>query len=308
MRRFGNILVGVDLSQGDRLVSDELPPPSAEAVERALWLAKLNSARLTFFYAIDVSPAAQRIMEESDGRKESVLRDVEGVLTKLTSLADAAGVKASREVRFGKSWLELIRHALRNEHDLVVAGTRNQGALQGFFMGSTGIKLLRKCPCPVWITQPQAEPGIESILVAHDLQPVGDLAMELGCSMAELQGAQLHVLHSLDFPELDNVFPASVPPEKSSELRTTAEHHINSQLAKYEFAKPPQVHIVTDSPDFAILEHIDKHDVELLVMGTVARTGIPGFIVGNTAERLLPRIPCSVLAVKPTEFVSPIGI
>jgi universal stress protein E len=44
----------------------------------------------------------------------------------------------------------------------------------------------------------------------------------------------------------------------------------------------------------------------LLVMGTIARTGITGVFVGNTAERLLPQIPCSVLAIKPAGFKSPI--
>ena len=132
--------------------------------------------------------------------------------------------------------------------------------------------------------------------------------MELGCSMAELHGAQLHVLHSLEFPELDYALPARVSAETSAELRAKAEQHINAQLASYEFAKSPQVHIVTDPPDFAILEHIDTHAVELLVMGTLARSGIAGFMVGNTAERLLPRIPCSVLAVKPTGFISPVTL
>ena len=308
MRRFKNILVGVDLSQADRFVSSELPPPSVEAVERALWLAKRNSARLTFFYALDVSAAAERMIVESDGGKETVLDEAQDVLKELAARAIAEGVTAGIELRFGKSWLELIRQVLRNEHDLVVAGTRHQGAWQGFLMGSTGIKLLRKCPCPVWITQPQPETEIKSILVAHDLRSVGDLAMELGCSMAELHGAQLHVLHSLEFPEFDYAFPARVSAETSAEFRAKAERHINAQLANYELAKPPQVHIVTDPPDFVILEHINKHAVELLVMGTIARTGISGFVVGNTAERLLPRIPCSVLAVKPEGFVSPVTL
>ena len=72
--------------------------------------------------------------------------------------------------------------------------------------------------------------------------------------------------------------------------------------------RPAQVHIVKESPDIAILNHIDTHKVDLLVMGTIARTGIPGVIVGNTAERLLPQIPCSVLAVKPADFKSPITL
>lgn len=41
-------------------------------------------------------------------------------------------------------------------------------------------------------------------------------------------------------------------------------------------------------------------------MGTVARTGIPGFIIGNTAENILQKIDCSLLALKPLGFVSPV--
>ena len=43
-------------------------------------------------------------------------------------------------------------------------------------------------------------------------------------------------------------------------------------------------------------------------MGTVARTGIPGLLIGNTAETILQRVDCSVLAVKPDGFVSPVGL
>lgn len=307
MRRFKNILVGVDLSHGDRFVSRELPPPSVEAVERALWLARRNSAHLTFFYSIDVSAAAQRIIEESEGVKESVLKECQDVLSELVAQADAEGVTANAKVRFGKSWIELIRQVQQYEHDLVVAGTRHQGAWQGFLMGSTGIKLLRKCPCPVWITQPQAEREFESILVAHDLRPVGDRAMELGCSMAELHGAQLHVMHSLEI-EVDEGFPARIWPDKLTELQENAEQYLNTQLKGYEFAKPPQINIVLDAPDPAILEYLDRHSIELLVMGTIGRSGITGFIVGNTAERVLPQLRCSVLAVKPDEFICPIDL
>lgn len=308
MRRFQNILVGVDVSQGDRLVSSDLSPPTVEAIDRALWLAKMNSARVTFFYALDVSPATQRMMEKSDGGKESILTEARGVLEGLVSQAAELGVTADMEVRFGKSWLELIRLVLRNGHDLVIAGTRHLGALQGLLLGSTGIKLLRKCPAPVWITQPQKDRSGNSILVAHDLRPVGDLAMELGCSMAELHGSELHVLHAVDVAEMHHLPPSGFLKDDNSHAQASAEHHIRAQLANYSFASSPQVHVVTSPPADAIVEQIDKQGVELLVMGTIARTGIPGWIVGNTAERLLPRIPCSVLAVKPEGFESPVSL
>jgi nucleotide-binding universal stress UspA family protein len=43
-------------------------------------------------------------------------------------------------------------------------------------------------------------------------------------------------------------------------------------------------------------------------MGTVARIGIPGLLIGNTAETILDQLDCSVLAVKPPGFVSPVAL
>ena len=53
---------------------------------------------------------------------------------------------------------------------------------------------------------------------------------------------------------------------------------------------------------------MDRLRITTLVMGTVARTGIPGLLIGNTAETVLDRARCSVLAVKPSDFRSPIRV
>ncbi len=50
------------------------------------------------------------------------------------------------------------------------------------------------------------------------------------------------------------------------------------------------------------------HDIDLIVMGTIERTNIPGFFIGTTAETVLRQVNCSVLTVKPDQFVSPIKI
>ena len=48
--------------------------------------------------------------------------------------------------------------------------------------------------------------------------------------------------------------------------------------------------------------------VDLVVMGTVARTGVPGLFIGNTAEAILNQVQCSVLAAKPDGFVTPVQL
>ena len=189
----------------------------------------------------------------------------------------------------GKSWLELIRQVLRNQHDLVLVGTRHMGAIQGFFVGSTGIKLLRKCPCAVWVTQPRTGQEFDSILVAHDLRKVGDLALELGCSMAKLQHAQLHVVHAAEFPEFDYMFPARISAERKQTYRDEAEEHIETQLAKTDLPLPAQVHFVIEPPEFAILHSIEQHQVDLVVIGTSVAPefldSLPGILPNNYCRK-----------------------
>ena len=59
----------------------------------------------------------------------------------------------------------------------------------------------------------------------------------------------------------------------------------------------------------SVLGWVSANDqIDLLVMGTVCRTGLAGFIIGNTAEEVLSALNCSVLTVKPEGFVSPVTL
>jgi nucleotide-binding universal stress UspA family protein len=51
-----------------------------------------------------------------------------------------------------------------------------------------------------------------------------------------------------------------------------------------------------------------KLQTDLVVMGTVARTGIAGLIIGNAAEAILEQLSCSVLAIKPPGFETPVKL
>ncbi|MDF1845362.1 MAG: universal stress protein [Rubripirellula sp.] len=167
MRRFRNILAGVDLSCCDRFVSEDLSTPNAEAVRQPLWLAKLNSVSVEFFSSLDLSAKAQQLVSKSKTDESTVLDEAKARLAEPAAKARAEGVVAGSHVVIGKSWLALIRLVLRNDHDLVLVGTHRLGAIKGFVLGSTGIKLLRKCTCAVWINR--------SVLRPRPCQGVGAL-------------------------------------------------------------------------------------------------------------------------------------
>jgi nucleotide-binding universal stress UspA family protein len=70
----------------------------------------------------------------------------------------------------------------------------------------------------------------------------------------------------------------------------------------------PQLHTPKGSARKDIPELAKRLQVDCVVMGTVARTGVPGFFIDNTAESVLGQIECSVLSIKPPGFVTPVTL
>lgn len=62
---------------------------------------------------------------------------------------------------------------------------------------------------------------------------------------------------------------------------------------------PLHTQILEGEPAERILEYVSEADIELVVAGSVARTGIPGLLMGNTAEMIFGALKTSVLTIKP---------
>lgn len=309
-----NILVGVDLSHGDHLISTELSAETLGAVAQATELAKENSAQLTFCAVVDLDPHALAYMEEEDPNALANLgAQAEQVLQVLVQQARTQGVITVASTHaFGKSWVELIKQVLRGHHDLLLVGTRKLSGLQRLMLGSTGLKLMRNCPCPVWITKPHVTSTVTRILVADDTTAVGARLVRIGSVVAKARDAEMHVLHALEYP-WDPDTTVADPKQRAyrHKARVHAEAEIASHLACAEaqsLHKPAQVVIREDLAENAILNYIEYQKIDLLIMATIARSGLSGFLMGNTAERLMPQIACSVLAVKPDDFQCPITL
>lgn len=314
MQRFRNILVGVDLSRGDRLAAAELNAPTQEAVTRAIWLASRQSAELTFFSALDVSAHTQELLRDDLEKVSETVEDAAGaVLAELVERAGREGVAARSRLVFGKPWVEIIKQVLRENHDLCVVGTRDLGIASRLLFGSTGLKLLHNCPCPVWVTKPDPDVTDLNILVPSDFSEVSQRALEIAVNGGQLVDTKIHLLHAID-AHLDNrMWLTGMPDEKirafHEKKRQDALEALNEQLAQTDFrtlTHGVQVHVKGGPADLVILNAIDEFGIDLLVMGTIARTGIPGVLIGNTAERLLSQVSCSVLALKPDGWKCPI--
>ncbi len=104
-----------------------------------------------------------------------------------------------------------------------------------------------------------------------------------------------------------------MPKSKLAKLvQETREAHtrmLDDLLGKYDLSKlRHRVHLVKGPARALIPAVAGREQIDLLVMGTVCRTGVPGFLIGNTAESVLQQVDCSVLAVKPEGFVTPVKL
>jgi universal stress protein E len=316
MSCFQNILVGIDLTQCTRLALDALPPITQDVFRRSVWLAQKTAGRLTFLSALNLADEALLMLEEKH-RLVAVRRieeEARQVLAGLVQKAQEDGVPAASVFTHGRGWLELIRQVLRGNHDLVLAGTRNLPGTRRMLFGSTAMKLIRHCPCPVWVRRPGPPDRPLNVLVASDLRPASEEALRLAVCLGEALDATLHVLHVLEYP-LYHLWLTGLPDEVGSEYHrqahARAQQVLREQLERTTYqalSRPVQVHLADrpGRPDEAILTCIQEHAIDLLIMGTVGRGGLPGALIGNTAERVLPEVPCSLLAVKPPDFQCPV--
>jgi len=300
MVRFQRILVGVDLALG----GDRLTPGSKLAVEQALLLAPRSEAEVVFLHSTwaDIHEENQAIRP---GPSAPGLR----VLEELVERASAALVRARLVLAHDRAWLEIIRAVKRGEADLVLVARQNQVG-GGAALGGVTSKLMRKCPCPVWVVKPEGRLQPRVIVSATDLTAVGNLAVELGSGLAELFGAELHVVHAWPLPLTVPVLPELDVPAPS---RIDVEQHESAARARFQAAleglalpRTPLQHLVSGAPSVAIRDVVERSDADLLVMGSVSRGGIAGLLLGNTAERLLDRVQCSLLTIKPRDFISPV--
>jgi nucleotide-binding universal stress UspA family protein len=184
---------------------------------------------------------------------------------------------------------------------------------------STDLHLLRKCPCPVWIIRPNQRKPFAKILIAVDPDPSeterlkidADL-VKLGISLASRENAKVEVIHTW---QLDGESMLRGPRfrmgedevhQLSEKVRSVRQKWLDSLLAPYA-EHDIAVTLVKGPPGPTLVKFIEKKKPDIVVMGTVARSGLPGLLIGNTAEYVLGRISCSVLTIKPKGFKTPVS-
>lgn len=327
MKRFRNILVVCD-----RELSD------SRALDAALQIAEDNNAAITLLQVLPPLTALQTFAKpQTPEQIEQAYHNY--YLNKLQQFTKKFAGKAliRCKVVVGTGFIETIRAVLRNQHDLVVKVAEPVSWIKRIF-GSNDMHLLRKCPCPLWILAPDAPLELKRVVATIDLPMPGmteshradghrnedDLnqqIVELAASVSALQGSTLDFLHAWQLYDAGAVLMWCEFPDKA-QVELEQGHYQAVQIAMSGFKQQvqswlsaevyaylqPKFSLLQGAPAQVLAEKFNELQPDLVVMGTVGRSGVAGLLIGNTAETILEQLSCSVLAVKPAGFVCPIQL
>lgn len=318
MKRFKNILYVYE----DSVAQDA-------AFASAVSLAQKNQADLTL---IDVIPEVTSGIGMPPGGPISTDLQTARIAERRQTLESMIALHQQNmtihiDVLVGIKFLEVICAVIKDGYDLLIKPAENPDYIERLF-GSEDMHLLRKCPCPVWMMKAEETSNYECIVAAVDMDPdelklseqmLNQEVLELASSLALSELASLHLVHVWDEPVAGLASLWADKPDEAERSMIEGAHawhesamkkltqnlrrHIGTEAYEY---LAPWIHLPRGEAKKEIPALVKDLNADLVVMGTVARTGIPGFIIGNTAEAILDQLQCSVLAIKPPGFVSPV--
>ncbi len=283
---------------------------SAAALKQAVWLARRTGASLVLTHSIqDFSRSVYPGPYESEVNPQELHERSENNMRRMIFDLNAMDLDVKYQTLVGEPFVEITRTVQTEGYDMVLAGTRGPGRLEQFFIGSTAKRLIRKCPASVWIVKAEHLVPPRVVLAATDLSDVSLKAVREGLKIAQQADAEFHLLHIVDSKDVPEDLISRVPKGSSlrQEINEEATRRLDEFLASLSIDRSRiQSHLSWGTP-WQEIRRIAKHQAaELIVIGTVGRSGIKGLLLGNTAERVLDTCDCSILTVKPEGFVSPI--
>ena len=308
----------------DRVLAVIDPTMDAQAgAAKAARLARLAGASLELFVC-DFDPALSGApFFDTDTLKRQREDFVARRRERLERLAEefrTPGLEVTTHVHWDNPLhAGILRRVAEWAPDLVVKDTHYHSPLRRALLSHTDWQLIRACPVPLLLAKPVEWPARPRVLAALDpthrhAKPAaldGDI-LDAALLVAGLLEGRVEAVHAF-FPAAllaatagmaGTPLAADVATEDVIEAeRATLGRELADLLASRGL-EAGAVRLLQGSAAELLPRHAEQAEAALVVMGAVSRSRIKDWFVGSTAERVLDRLPCDVLVIKPTDFAN----
>lgn len=300
MIKYNNILVVIDPAVDEQA-----------SLHRALDIARLGQGvKLTLFLAIyDFSYEITSILsaEERDEMRSGVVNYRQEWLQAMAEPYLTQGFDIEVKVIWHSRPFEQILQQVENaHHDLVVKGAHHYNLLQTFIFTPTDWHLIRRCHCPVLLVKEHEWPMHGRVLAALNFsdepvqQALNDKLIREAQQVAQLLKSELHLVNAFPCPTINIALevPGFTPEIYNDAIRQHHIHQMAEYAARYQVPED-HTHIREGLPEDVLPELALELDAELVVLGSVGRTGWSAALIGNTAEQVADEMSCDLIVIKP---------
>ena len=300
----------------DRTILVLVDPASTETqpvVERAIWLAQRCSADLELF-AVDFDSNVNtgdgsRSKASDDVKPEQILSLHRQQLEALAGPARARGVEVAVDVAWAHPLGDaIVRKILASRPWLVAKDTQHLNLVQRTLLTNTDWQLIRSCPVPLLLVKPRAVSAQPKVLAAldplhqHDKPArLDDAIFKFADALARDIGGTLHVAHAYAMP-----MGLELPPHATELVASQHREAMAGFMATHEVPSA-NLHLLEGEVHQCLKRLAEDERADFVVMGAVSRRGLKKLFIGSTAERVLDRLPCDLVIIKPEGFEIPNG-
>lgn len=246
------------------------------AFDRALQSAHMTGTRLHIYACLNE--------EVADGEQAAAEAAMEQQLEALIQQCEDVGVEAAAEQEWAQDWSQqAVRAAARCGASMIFKSSYEHSAVQRELRPTSDFTLLRLSSCPVLLVKDKHDWSSRRVLAAINSQSTDDahvklnnLIISFAQNFTDAFGSDAHFINAFQ--------GANHPPDES-------------QLAAMCGAPPEHVHVVKGATAKVISATAGELDVDLIIIGTVGRSGLKGRVVGNTSEKILDHTGADILVV-----------
>jgi universal stress protein E len=298
----------------------ERPPRSA--LRKAAVIARASGASIELFHAIDAPDPGRSYPETSTlaevaAQRAAIRTSIESRLRRIARSSTLRGVRTSCTAAWERPACgAIVRGALESRADLVIAATHPHRLGARLVLRNTDWELIRHCPIPLLLVKSAAVYRHPAIVAAVDPFHVhakhADLDVRLlqtATGFARLLSGTTHVFHAymplvaVDSIAVAGASPVMLPPEVERAHSRSVARAVD-QLAEKAHVPRARRHILLGDVAEELRALTRRTRDVVVVMGAVSRSALARLFIGNTAERVLDKLSCDVLIVKPRGFVA----
>jgi len=286
------------------------------ALAKATQIARATGAQIELFHCVDTALTLEQLARYEDGIDEferNQRRSWEEGLERLACKVRSHGVHVSFSAPVDYPVHEgIVRQTRRFHADLIVTDAHPGTNFAAGLLQEVNWELVRLSPAPLLIVRQPMLYSHPVILAALDPSQthskptaLNDSILSLATVLSTTLAGDLHAVHAFPASGGSVGAAAGVTASVSAELQAIEAGRAHARLDSLLMSTrlpDERRHVVPGSPAEAIVRTATELRASLVVLGSVARSGVGRLFIGNTAEKVLNRLPCDLLLLKPDSF------